>query len=239
MRGHYAYYGISGNFRRLRWYAHKVARIWHQWLSRRGSRIPWTRFYDLLKRHPLPAARIAHRYTAVRAKLSREEPDAANCTSGPVRGGGGNILTYSDMPVASSARQKLHKKQTEFAAPPKTSALCHKQTTPLAPAGQFGPGGQRPRTALARAEYPMPPGRGRRSTSNRLHQRPPHPRGHCSNHLRDWRRARCLRKPEIIEISKRHRNLDRGAGICSQFPRSRKDWPAHRVSTRPCPELPA
>jgi len=27
MRGHYAYYGISGNFRRLGWYGHKVARI--------------------------------------------------------------------------------------------------------------------------------------------------------------------------------------------------------------------
>jgi len=28
MRGHYAYYGISGNFRRIRWYAYQVARIW-------------------------------------------------------------------------------------------------------------------------------------------------------------------------------------------------------------------
>ena len=51
MRGHYAYYGISGNFRRLSWYAYKVARIWHKWLSRRGSRFPWDRFNDLLTRH--------------------------------------------------------------------------------------------------------------------------------------------------------------------------------------------
>jgi RNA-directed DNA polymerase len=69
MRGHYAYYGISGNFRRLGWYAHKVARIWQKWLSRRGSRFPWDRFNDLLKRHPLPAARIVHRYTAVSEAL--------------------------------------------------------------------------------------------------------------------------------------------------------------------------
>ena len=69
MRGHYAYYGISGNFRRLSWYAHKVARIWQKWLSRRGSRFPWDRFTDLLKRHPLPAARIVHRYTAVSEAL--------------------------------------------------------------------------------------------------------------------------------------------------------------------------
>ena len=28
LRGHYAYYGISGNSRRLRWFAHQVERIW-------------------------------------------------------------------------------------------------------------------------------------------------------------------------------------------------------------------
>src|SRR5258708_17548593 len=36
MRGHYAYYGITGNSRRLSWYARQVARIWEKWLSRRG-----------------------------------------------------------------------------------------------------------------------------------------------------------------------------------------------------------
>src|SRR5262245_66568533 len=35
MRGHYAYYGITGNFRRLSWYAYQVARTWCKWLSRR------------------------------------------------------------------------------------------------------------------------------------------------------------------------------------------------------------
>jgi len=42
----------------------KVARIWQKWLSRRGSLLPWDRFTGLLKRHPLPAARIVHHYTA-------------------------------------------------------------------------------------------------------------------------------------------------------------------------------
>ena len=71
MRGHYAYFGITGNFRRLRWYAHQVARIWQKWLSRRdrGSRFHWSRFNDLLKRLPLPAARIVHRYTTVSEAL--------------------------------------------------------------------------------------------------------------------------------------------------------------------------
>src|SRR5258708_10202934 len=38
MRGHYAYYGITGNSRRLSWYARQVARIWEKWLSRRDVR---------------------------------------------------------------------------------------------------------------------------------------------------------------------------------------------------------
>ena len=69
MRGHYAYYGISGNSRRLSWYADTVPRIWQKWLSRRGSRFPWDRFNDLLKRHPLPAARIVPRYADVSEAL--------------------------------------------------------------------------------------------------------------------------------------------------------------------------
>jgi group II intron reverse transcriptase/maturase len=65
MYGHYAYYGITGNGRRLRWYAHQVECIWRKWLSRRtrGNPIPWERFVQLLKKHPLPRARIVHRYT--------------------------------------------------------------------------------------------------------------------------------------------------------------------------------
>lgn len=67
MRGHYAYYGVSGNYRRLSWYANEVVNIWKKWLSRRDRRrrFPWSRFTDLLRRYPLPAARIVHRYTTV------------------------------------------------------------------------------------------------------------------------------------------------------------------------------
>ena len=69
MRGHYAYYGITGNARRLSWYFHRVRRIWRKWLSRRGSRLNWTQFVALLTRHPLPAAQIVHRYTAMSKAL--------------------------------------------------------------------------------------------------------------------------------------------------------------------------
>ena len=37
IRGHYAYYGITGNVRRIRWYGHQVVRIWKKWLTRRGA----------------------------------------------------------------------------------------------------------------------------------------------------------------------------------------------------------
>jgi RNA-directed DNA polymerase len=71
MRGHYAYYGITGNSRRLSWYAYQVARTWHKWLSRRDRqrRFQWDWFNALLKRHPLPAVRIVHRYTTVSEAL--------------------------------------------------------------------------------------------------------------------------------------------------------------------------
>ena len=71
MRGHYAYYGITGNFQRLSWYAHQAARIWQKWLSRRDRqrRLLWGRFEELLKRYPLPPPRIVHRYAAVSEAL--------------------------------------------------------------------------------------------------------------------------------------------------------------------------
>lgn len=64
MRGHFAYYGITGNSRRLRWFAHQVERIWHRWLERRtrGQPMRWSRFRALLNRYPLPAPKIVHRY---------------------------------------------------------------------------------------------------------------------------------------------------------------------------------
>jgi RNA-directed DNA polymerase len=65
LNGHYAYYGITGNIRRLQEYRHQVVRIWHKWLERRtrGRPFLWDRFNAFLDRHPLPAARIIHRYT--------------------------------------------------------------------------------------------------------------------------------------------------------------------------------
>ena len=65
LNGHYAYYGVTGNIRRLQEYLHQVERIWHKWLTRRtrGWTFRWDHFRAFLARHPLPAARIVHRYT--------------------------------------------------------------------------------------------------------------------------------------------------------------------------------
>ena len=56
LRGHFAYYGITGNGEALRRFRDAVARLWRRWLMRRKRRgyIPWTQFLRLLVGYPLP-----------------------------------------------------------------------------------------------------------------------------------------------------------------------------------------
>jgi RNA-directed DNA polymerase len=72
MRGHFAYYGVGGNSRRLRWFANQVGRIWRRWLSRRDRQgvVRWARFNELLARHPLPSVKVIHGYAAAGKSLS-------------------------------------------------------------------------------------------------------------------------------------------------------------------------
>jgi len=62
LQGHYAYYGITGNWRQLATFAHEAERIWRYWLSRRSASrdMPWSRFHTVLARFPLPPPRIVH-----------------------------------------------------------------------------------------------------------------------------------------------------------------------------------
>jgi RNA-directed DNA polymerase len=62
VRGHFAYFGITGNSEALRRFRHEVVRIWRKWLSRRHRCGPlsWLRFTELLKRYPLPPALLVH-----------------------------------------------------------------------------------------------------------------------------------------------------------------------------------
>ena len=60
IRGHCAYYGLTGNGKRLGWFRYQVVRIWRKWLARRSRlrRLNWDRMADLLKKYPLPPATI-------------------------------------------------------------------------------------------------------------------------------------------------------------------------------------
>jgi group II intron reverse transcriptase/maturase len=62
LRGHFGYYGITGNFEALRRFALEVERAWWKWLNRRSRRARLTveRFRMLLAHHPLPKPRIVH-----------------------------------------------------------------------------------------------------------------------------------------------------------------------------------
>lgn len=62
LRGHYSYYGMTGNARRLQAFRYEVSRRWRMWLDRRSQRrrMRWERFNQLLKHYPLPVARIVH-----------------------------------------------------------------------------------------------------------------------------------------------------------------------------------
>ena len=70
--GHYAYYGITGNFMPLQQYFRQVTKIWRKWLERRSRKkeLPWGKFLPILARHPLPRPKIMQRYTAVSEALS-------------------------------------------------------------------------------------------------------------------------------------------------------------------------
>jgi len=62
LRGHDAYYGITGNHRMLQLLRQQAARAWRKWLSRRSRKagLTWVQMRALLQRHPLPAARVVH-----------------------------------------------------------------------------------------------------------------------------------------------------------------------------------
>jgi len=64
VRGHFNYFGVSGNFRSLLNFADAARKVWHKWLCRRSqrNRLNWERYTELLKRRwPLPRPRIAVR----------------------------------------------------------------------------------------------------------------------------------------------------------------------------------
>ena len=71
LRGHYRYYGVSGNFPALKQFRHRVRWMWHRSLQRRSQRAKMTRakLCRLDLRFPLPRPRIFHRYRPTQLTL--------------------------------------------------------------------------------------------------------------------------------------------------------------------------
>src|SRR6516165_2089618 len=67
LRGHYAYYGIAGNFRALKRVHRAVERYWRKMLSSRSWKgmIWWTKFQQLKARFPLPQPKLHFPYGAL------------------------------------------------------------------------------------------------------------------------------------------------------------------------------
>jgi group II intron reverse transcriptase/maturase len=66
LRGHYQYYGISGNYKSLSAFRYAILMIWQKWLNRRthkGKR-NWNSYSDLLRHLPLPTPKIMNSYLA-------------------------------------------------------------------------------------------------------------------------------------------------------------------------------
>jgi RNA-directed DNA polymerase len=63
LRGHYQYYGISGNYRGVYRYYWCTLRLVFKWLNRRSQRrsFSWEQFSQYLVKYPLPKPYIAHK----------------------------------------------------------------------------------------------------------------------------------------------------------------------------------
>lgn len=61
LRGHFNYYGITGNSLQLARFRHEATGIWFKWLRRRNNRnVPWSWFTRLTARYPLPPPHAIH-----------------------------------------------------------------------------------------------------------------------------------------------------------------------------------
>jgi len=62
LRGHYQYYGISGNRRAMERFHHVTKRLVYKWINRRSQKASfnWDSFIEYLKHYPLPEPRVVH-----------------------------------------------------------------------------------------------------------------------------------------------------------------------------------
>ena len=62
LKGHFAYFGITGNGWWIKRYREGTLKLWRKWLHRRGGKNPmsWEKFQKLKQRYPFPPARVVH-----------------------------------------------------------------------------------------------------------------------------------------------------------------------------------
>ncbi len=67
LQGHYAYFGMAGNYRSLKQVYQVVLRYWRRMLSRRSqkSRVTWDALLRILRRFPLKRPKLSIPYTAL------------------------------------------------------------------------------------------------------------------------------------------------------------------------------
>src|SRR5262245_61194484 len=122
LRGHYSFYGITGNSVAITRFRHEVRSRWRKWLSRRGGRSPmsWPQFHRLEERHLLPAAIAVHSSSRRAANRTHELRSRMreSCTSGSVGAPGGRL------PGATRLLRPLRNKCARGAEPPQERALA-------------------------------------------------------------------------------------------------------------------
>jgi group II intron reverse transcriptase/maturase len=64
LRGHFQYYGVSGNFRAIQRFYYLTIRMVYKWLNRRSQKrsFNWISFNKYLTRYPLPKPKIYHNF---------------------------------------------------------------------------------------------------------------------------------------------------------------------------------
>lgn len=64
LRGHYQYYGVSGNFRGIKAFFIHTVRTLLKWLNRRSQRksMSWNGFYKYMEHYPIPEPKICHNF---------------------------------------------------------------------------------------------------------------------------------------------------------------------------------
>lgn len=65
LRGHFQYYGISGNSAKIVEFYRMTTKLVHKWFNRRSQKgkMNWDEFTEYLKHYPLPIPRIVHKFT--------------------------------------------------------------------------------------------------------------------------------------------------------------------------------